>query len=158
MSDSILEGFGEAVEAVDEGQFEDKLKKISPFDFVNSINYSKEDLIVDERTEKEYNPFIVNRAMGFGPDTVIAGNEMNSRHHLDNKMQYDFLRSTVRKAKRYNKWIKAEESDIEAIQKFFGYSFFKAKEALRILNEDQIDRIKLHLSMSQGGQKVQKHK
>ena len=158
MSDSILEGFGEAIEAVDEEQFEDKLKKISPFDFVNSINYSKEDLIVDERTEKEYNPFIVNRAMGFGPDTVITGNEMNSRHHLDNKMQYDFLRSTVRKAKRYNKWIKAEESDIEAIQKFFGYSFFKAKEALRILNEDQIDRIKLHLSMSQGGQKVQKHK
>ena len=129
MSDSILEGFGEAVEAVNEEQFEDKLKKISPFDFVNSINYSKEDLIVDERTEKEYNPFIVNRAMGFGPDTVIAGNEMNSRHHLDNKMQYDFLKSTVRKAKRYNKWIKAEESDIEAIQKFFGYSFFKAKEA-----------------------------
>ena len=158
MSDSILEGFGEAVEAVNEEQFEDKLKKISPFDFVNSINYSKEDLIVDERTEKEYNPFIVNRAMGFGPDTVIAGNEMNSRHHLDNKMQYDFLRSTVRKAKRYNKWIKAEESGIEAIQKFFGYSFFKAKEALRILNEDQIDRIKLHLSMSQGGKKVQKHK
>jgi len=158
MSDSILEGFGEAVEAVNEEQFEDKLKKISPFDFVNSINYSKEDLIVDERTEKEYNPFIVNRAMGFGPDTVIAGNEMNSRHHLDNKMQYDFLKSTVRKAKRYNKWIKAEESDIEAIQKFFGYSFFKATEALRILNEDQIDRIKLHLSMSQGGQKVQKHK
>ena len=89
---------------------------------------------------------------------MIAANEMNARPHLDNKMQYDFLRSTVRKAKRYNKWIKAEESDIEAIQKFFGYSFFKAKEALRILNEDQIDRIKLHLSMSQGGQKVQKHK
>ena len=57
-----------------------------------------------------------------------------------------------------NKWIKAEESNIEAIQKFFGYSFMKAKEALKLLNEDQIDRIKLHLAMSQGGQKVQKHK
>ena len=149
MSDSILEGFGEPIVEVDEKEFEDKL---------NSINYSKENLIVDERTEKEYNPFIVNRAMGFGPDTVIAGNEMNSRHHLDNKMQYDFLMATVRKAKRYNKWIKAEESNIEAIQKFFGYSFMKAKEALKLLNEDQIDRIKLHLAMSQGGQKVQKHK
>ena len=158
MSDSILEGFGEPIVEVDEKEFEDKLKKISPFDFVNSINYSKENLIVDERTEKEYNPFIVNRAMGFGPDTVIAGNEMNARSHLDNRMQYDFLRATVRKAKRYNKWIKAEESNIEAIQKFFGYSFMKAKEALKLLNEDQIDRIKLHLAMSQGGQKVQKHK
>ena len=43
-------------------------------------------------------------------------------------MQYDFLKATVRKSKRYNKWLKAEESDIEAIQQFFGYSFFKAKE------------------------------
>ena len=123
MSDSILEGFGEAIVEIDEKEFEHKLKKISPFDFANSINHTKEDLIVDERTEKEYNPFIVNRAMGFGKDTVIAGNEMNSRHHLDNKMQYDFLMATVRKARRYNKWIKAEESNIEAIQKFFGYSF-----------------------------------
>ena len=38
-----------------------------------------------KRTENEYVPFIVNRAMGYGKDTVIAGNEMNSRSHLDNK-------------------------------------------------------------------------
>ncbi|MBU46973.1 MAG: DNA polymerase [Flavobacteriales bacterium] len=124
---------------------------MSPFDFANSINHTKEDLIVDERTEKEYNPFIVNRAMGFGKDTIIAGNEMNARPHLDNKLQYDFLRSVVRKAKRYNKWLKAEEENIEAIQEFFGYSFIKAKEALSILTETEIDLIKLHLNTSKGG-------
>ena len=144
MSDSILEGFGEAVVEIDEKEFEHKLKKISPFDFANSINYTKEDLIVDERTEKEYNPFIVNRAMGFGKDTIIAGNEMNARPHLDNKLQYDFL-------KRYNKWLKTEEENIEAIQEFFGYSFIKAKEALSILSDTQIDLIKLHLNTSKGG-------
>ena len=158
MSDSILEGFGDPVEEINEEEFNEKIKKLSPFDFVNSINSTKEDLMVDERTENEYNAFIINRAMGFGPDTVIAGNEMNARSHLDNRMQYDFLRATVRKAKRYNKWIKAEESNIEAVQKFFGYSFIKAKEALKMLTEDQIDRIKIHLSTSEGGQKVQKHK
>lgn len=151
MTDSILEGFGDPVETIEEEQFQEKLKKISPFDFANSINYTKEDLIVDERTENEYNPFIVNRAMGFGPDTVIPGNEMNSRHHLDKKLQYDFLKAVVRKAKRYNKWLKSEEEDIVAIKEFFGYSFFKAKEALRILSEDDIDRIKLHLNTSKGG-------
>ena len=31
MSDSILEGFGEPVEQVEEEQYQDKLKKISPF-------------------------------------------------------------------------------------------------------------------------------
>ena len=151
MSDGILEGFGEAIVEIDEADFQEKLKKISPFDFANSINTTKENLIVDERTEKEYNPFIVNRAMGFGKDTVIAGNEMNARPHLDNKLQYDFLRSVVRKAKRYNKWLKSEEENIEAIQKFFGYSFMKAKEALNLLSETEIDLIKLHLNTSKGG-------
>tara|TARA_Y100001963_G_C6580182_1_gene353038 strand:- start:254 stop:718 length:465 start_codon:yes stop_codon:yes gene_type:complete len=148
---AILEGFGEPVEEVSEEQFQEKLKKISPFDFVNSINSSKENLIVDERTENEYNAFIVNRAMGFGPDTVIAGNEMNSRPHIDKKMQYDFLKAVVRKRRRYNKWLKSEEENIEAIQKFFKYSFIKAKETLNLLNETDIDRIKLFLNTSKGG-------
>tara|TARA_Y100000004_G_scaffold196370_1_gene266140 strand:- start:5239 stop:5700 length:462 start_codon:yes stop_codon:yes gene_type:complete len=151
MSDSILEGFGKPIKEVNEEEFQHKLKKLSPFDFANSINYSKENLIIDERTEKEYNPFIVNRAMGFGKDTVIAGNEMNSRPHIDNKLQYDFLRSVVRKAKRYNKWLKTEEENIEAVQKFFGYSFMKAKEALTLLSETDLDKIKLYQSTSKGG-------
>ena len=89
--------------------------------------------------------------MGFGKDTVIAANEMNARPHIDNKMQYDFLKDIIRPAKRYNKWIKSEEENIEAIQQFFGYSFMKAKEALNLLNETQIDLIKLHLTSSKGG-------
>ena len=151
MSDSILEGFGKPVEDINEEEFQDKIKKLSPFDFANSINYTKEDLMVDERTENEYVPFIVNRAMGYGKDTVIAGNEMNSRSHLDNKMQYDFLRHVVRKAKRYNKWLKSEEENIEAVQKFFGYSFTKAKQALNLLSETDLDRIKLYQNNSKGG-------
>ena len=151
MPKSLLYGPAKPIEEVNEEEFQHKLKKLSPFDFANSINYSKENLIIDERTEKEYNPFIVNRAMGFGKDTVIAGNEMNSRPHIDNKLQYDFLRSVVRKAKRYNKWLKTEEENIEAVQKFFGYSFMKAKEALTLLSETDLDKIKLYQSTSKGG-------
>ena len=151
MVDGILEGFGDPVKEIDESEFNIKLKKISPFDFANSINTTKENLIVDERTEKEDNPFIVNRAMGFGKDTCIAANEMNSRHHLDNKMQYDFLMDVVRQGKRYNKWLKNDEENLEAIQKFFGYSLIKAKQALNLLNDTQIDLIKIHLNTSKGG-------
>jgi len=150
MSDSILEGFGDPIEEINEEEFQEKLKKISPFDFANSI-YTKNNIMVDERTEKEYNPFMVNRAMGFGKDTCIAANEMNSRHHLDNKMQFDFLFDVVRQGKRYNKWLKNDEENIEAIQKFFGYSLIKAKQALSLLNDTQIDIIKLHLATSKGG-------
>lgn len=148
---SFLEELGPPVEVVDEKSFEVKTKKISPFDFANSINFTKENLIVDEATEKEYNPFIVNRAMGFAADTVIPGNEMNARPHIDNKMQYDFLCGVVRKSKRYSKWIKSEEENLEAVQEYFGYSFNKAKEALRILTSEDIEKIKVHLTRSKGG-------
>jgi len=89
--------------------------------------------------------------MGFAADTVIPANEMNSRPHIDNKMQYDFLCAVVRKSKRYSKWIKSEEENLEAIQQYFGYSFNKAKEALRILTSDDIEKIKLKLISSKGG-------
>ena len=148
---SFLEELGPPVEVVDEKSFEVKTKKISPFDFANSINFTKENLIVDEASEKEYNPFIVNRAMGFAADTVIPGNEMNARPHIDNKMQYDFLCGVVRKSKRYNKWIKSEEENLEAVQEYFGYSFNKAKEALRILTNEDIEKIKVKLTRSKGG-------
>ena len=148
---SFLEELGPPDEVVDEKSFEVKTKKISPFDFANSINFTKENLIADEATEKEYNPFIVNRAMGFAADTVIPGNEMNARPHIDNKMQYDFLCSVVRKSKRYNKWIKSEEENLEAVQEYFGYSFNKAKEALRILTSEDIEKIKVKLTKSKGG-------
>jgi len=94
---------------------------------------------------------MVNRAMGMGKDTCIAANEMNSRHHLDNKMQYDFLMDVVREGKRFNKWLKNDEENIEAIQKFFGYSLIKAKQTLSLLNDTQIDLIKIHLKSSKGG-------
>ena len=148
---SFLEELGPPIEVVDEKSFEVKNKKISPFDFANSINFTKENLIVDESTEKEYNPFIVNRAMGFAADTVIPANEMNARPHIDNKMQYDFLCAVVRKSKRYSKWIKSEEENLDAVQEYFGYSFNKAKEALRILSAEDIERIKDKLIRSKGG-------
>jgi len=148
---SFLEELGPPVVEISEKDYVEKLTKISPFDFASSINDTKKDLIVDEATESQYNAFMINRALGFASDTAIAANEMNSRPHIDSKMQYEFLRSVVRKGKRYNKWIKAEESDIEAIQKYFGYSFIKAKEALKLLSSDNISTIKHKLATREGG-------
>ena len=144
---SILEGFGPPVEEINEKDFEEKLKKISPFDYVQAINYTKEDMILDERTEKEYNAFIINRAMGYSPDTVIAGNEVNSRPHLDKKLQYDFLLGIVSKRKRYNKWLKPEkEEKLEVIKEYYGYNNTKAAEALRLLTDEQYDAIQKRLN------------
>lgn len=138
---NINDVFGVQVEEKVEETF--KQPAISPFDFINAINYSKEDLIVDEWSEKQYIPYLVNRGLSFGSDTVIPANEMNSRPHLEKKLQFHFLINTVRPRKRYNKWVKAEKVEaIELIKTYYGYSTEKARQALSILTSEQIEHIK----------------
>jgi len=63
---------------------------------------------------------------------------------MSSKMQNDFLLNTVRSKKRpYSKWVKFERSeDLECVKKYFNYSDTKAKEALRLLSEQQIQELK----------------
>lgn len=130
-------------QTVDVEQFQVKQKSISPFDFAGSITHTKENLMVDDWSEKQYSPFIVNKSLSHGSDTVHAANEMNARPHIDHKLQYDFLRGIIRKKKRFNKWIKPEkEENIEIVKEYFDYSNVKAIEALRILSDDDLQRIR----------------
>lgn len=147
---SYFKEFGPPVEEVDEKDYVEKIKKLSPFDYLNTITYSKQDIMTEDN-ESQYPAFIINRGLGFGADTVIAANEMNSRTHIDYRMQYDFLRAVIRKSKRYNKWIKAEESNLEAVKEYFGYSYNKAKEALTLLSDKEIAEIKGWLATAKGG-------
>lgn len=116
----------------------------NPFDYVNQILYGKKDLIVDEITEKEYNPFLTNRSLSYHYDCILFANEMNQRHFADKKMQFQFLINTVRSKKRpFVKWVKSEKNeDIECIKQIFGFSDSKAVEALRLLNDEQIQQLK----------------
>lgn len=117
---------------------------MNPFDFVNAILQNKKQLIVDDITEREYNPFLVNRGLSYHRDCVIYANEMNRRHFLDKKLQNDFFLNTIRSQKRpFAKWIKSEKSeDIECVKLAFGFSDSKAKEALGLLSKEQIQQLK----------------
>ena len=116
---------------------------ISPFDFINSINYTKENLIVDEWSEKQYNPYIINKGLSYSHDTVIPANEMNSRPHLDKTLQYSFLINIVRPRKRFNKWIKPEMMEsLETVKEYYGYNTEKARQVLSILSSEQINTLK----------------
>ena len=119
----------------------------NPFDYVNQILQGKKNLIVDEITEKEYNPFLVNRSLSMNYDTVLLANEMNQRPNLDLDLQYDFLRLAVTKKKRYSKWVKKETAteDILAVSKYYNYSLSNAEKALELLTEDQLIEIKAKL-------------
>ena len=122
------------------------------FDYLNSINLSKQDIMVDDICEKAYNSFMVNRGLSYFPDTVVIANEMNKHHQIDNKLQYHFFINMIRKRKRFSKWAKAnKESDIDAVKEYYGYSNEKARQALTLLSPDQITIIKN--KVSKGGRR-----
>ena len=119
------------------------MSSLSPFDYSNSINFTKEDIMVDDIAEKQYAPFMVNRTLSYFPDTVAIANEMNRYHHLDNKLQYSFLLNIVRKRKRFSKWAKAEQiSDIDIVKEYYGYSNEKARQVMGLLNDEQMTILK----------------
>lgn len=109
------------------------------FDYVNSISFGKEPLIVS----KTYVPYQVNRALSFYPDTVRLANEMNVNSHVDSQMQFDFFLNIVRKRKRFVKWPKKEDNEnLDLIMKHYQYSMEKARQVLDLLTTDQIESIK----------------
>ncbi len=123
---------------------------MNPFDYLNSINATKKNIMVDEDTEKGYNPFMTNRGLSYFEDTVLFANEMNRASHLDNRLQYDFLRQGIRQRKRFSKWMKKETDDkIEVIKEYYGYSNDKAYAVIDLISDEMFDRMKK--TISKGG-------
>ena len=116
-------------------------------DWLNSINYTKKDVMIDEYEEKKYPAYIVNKCLAPFPDTLLYVNELNRLHGLDNRLQYDFLLNSLRKRKRFAKWLKSSKiKDLDVVKEYYGYSNEKAKQALDVLTEEQIKIIKIKLT------------
>ena len=117
-------------------------------DYLNAINYEKKNLMDtdDEMWEKKYPSYVVNRCLAPFTDTIMLVNEMNKLHHLDKKLQFDFLLNSIRTRKRFAPWLKEEKIDnLECVKEYYGYNNEKARVALDILDDEQISAIKQKL-------------
>jgi hypothetical protein len=110
-------------------------------DIVPSILQTKK-YVLDE--EKDYKSFVINRALSYHIDCILYANEMNLHPHLPPVVQYQYFLNSIRPMKRkFQPWQKQEVvKNLECVKEYFGYSNEKAKEALRILTDDQIALIK----------------
>ena len=142
-----------------------EVKKLSPFDFIKSINEGKkgkhllQDCTADDSLEtsnpdavdKQYVPFIINRGLSYFKDTALFANEMNLHANLPHRMQYDFYKHIVTQGRRFSKWGKKAKSseDIEMIQKAYNYSKQKAEAVYPIMSKSQIKS--LHDIFDKGG-------
>lgn len=116
-------------------------------DWLNSINFTKENLIgEDPSLKKEYPPFIINRCLSGHLDCILFANEMNKYHFIDKDMQYSFYLNSLRKKRRFSPWLRKDKiSDLDYVKRYYGYSNEKALQALKILSSEQIDFIKQRL-------------
>ena len=118
-------------------------------DYLNAINHKKEDLMADDDAlwEKKYPTYIVNKALSSFPECLLYANEMNKMHHLDKKLQFQFFLNSIRPKKRFSKWLRSSKiKNLEYVKEYYGYSNEKAKQALEILNNDQLEEIKTIIS------------
>ena len=115
-------------------------------DWLNSINFTKKNLLEEDPTAK-YPAFVVNKCLSGTLDSVLFANEMNMNAHLDKELQYDFYLQSLRKRKRFAPWLKkGKVEDLEAVKKYYGYSEEKAQQAMTILSKEQIKYIKQKLN------------
>lgn len=116
-------------------------------DIIPSIQQTKK-VVITAENEKEYVPYVVNRSISYHLDMVMAANQMNMLPSADGLLQYHYLLNTVRSYKRpFQKWQKlSSNDDLDAIKEYYNYSNEKAKEALTVLSNDQLDKIKKNLN------------
>lgn len=125
---------------------------MTPFDYLNSINDTKQNIMTDDIDERAYVPFVINRTLSYFSDTVAIANEMNRYHHIDKKLQYHFLINIIRKRKRFSKWAKPDlVSDMEVVKQYYGYSNEKARQVFHLLSPEHIEE--LRKKVSKGGRK-----
>lgn len=123
-------------------------------EYLKAINHTKEPLLDtdDEFVEKDYAPFVVNRCLSYFTDTIFMVNEMNACPSIEKKMHFDYLLNSIRKRKRYSKWLKNEECQkVNVVKKYFGYSERKAREVVNLLKDSDIEEMAKYLY--RGGKK-----
>jgi hypothetical protein len=119
---------------------------MNPFDFINDITHKKENILTLDN-EKDYSPFLTNRALSYHQDTVLLANEMNRCSHIDHALQHHFLLHAIRKRKRFSKWAKKSvPAKVEVIKEYYGYSDAKAEAVQDLISDETIKEMKSVLS------------
>jgi hypothetical protein len=85
----------------------------------------------------------VNKALSSFSDCILFVNEMNKMHHLDKRLQFQFFLNSIGSKKRFSKWLRSSKiKNLEYVKEYYGYNNEKARQALDILDNEQLEIIK----------------
>jgi len=112
------------------------------FDFLNDINFQKKG-IYNEETKDDYKPWSINKFLSGNIDTVLYAQDMNKLYHLDHELQYDYYLHSIKKKKRFSKWVKNKKEEmVELLMKYYNYNREKAKQVINLHSKEDLKMIK----------------
>ncbi len=120
----------------------------NPFDYVNSILQTKDNMMRgsenDKLAEDGYNPWLTNLALSQHEDTILIANLINGLHYLPKRAQYEIAINTVRSKKRpFRKWAKATaDEDLDLVCEMYLCNRTIGKEYLALLSEEQLESLR----------------
>lgn len=117
-------------------------KPVTPFTFVDAVGFSKKN-VFDSVSQKNYVPFIINKAFSYHQDSIFYAEEMNLNGHLPSVMQHAFYLNILPPKRRFAKWAKgADKSDFNAVAQYFCVNMQKAEQMMDLLSANQIETIR----------------
>jgi len=123
---------------------------MSLWNILNNITFNKKDNKDEINFKSDYNSFMINRGLSYFPDTIMYANEVNLLSDLDDDIKYDYLINSIRPRKRFSKWAKkTDDKNLKLVMEYYNYNIEKARSALLILNESDLENIKQ--KMNRGG-------
>lgn len=115
------------------------------FDFLESINITKKNLINNEEGEARYQRcrWMVHRALSFSPDLVETVNLVNAMVDMSPRMEYEFFLNFIPVKVRRPKWHKKGPQSVymNSVREYYGYNETKAEQAMKLLTIEQLDMI-----------------
>ena len=117
------------------------------FAYLSALSHSKDRSVMDEpQFQKEYVPFIINRALSYHEDAVLAANWMNERPWLEPALQFQFLLNTLAARKRFSKWIKTTvPNDVRDVAEYYDCSLRAARDIVPLHTKEQMKIIRSRL-------------
>jgi len=133
------------IKQIQDEQVETKSDEVHVWTFISDISKTKKYLFSDD-TAKAYEPWILNKSFASHIDTLAAAEAANRMHHLDKKMQHDFMfYSITAHPKRYKPWLKKSDAEkreqklYEDIGTVTGLNMIRVKKFWNLLTTDQKD-------------------
>ena len=133
---------------IPEEEPEEEVRKISFFDFFDDITSSKSNImkVLSEEQQNDYSPYFMNQALAQSADSIMYVNDMNGLPHLPIPLQYDYFINSIRqRSRRLEKWLvdpSKSDTDLDIVKEYFNYSNQKAKDALLLLGESELEYIR----------------